>query len=164
MRAALQAVNRTGVPEPSPLFWDHFSARVHEAVAADGLPRRDWWPDLWWRSRLAMACAAGVCAIVVVAAVVSMRSGDVRITVTDPEASVASVAEDVPDAEPAALLDDPSLDLVADLAAGVDWDAAGESGLETHETAADEAVGQLTAGERRELQRLLKEELTHTGA
>ena len=63
--------------------------------------------------------------------------------------------------------DDPSLDLVADLASQVaqaEWDAAGAQGLETHEDTADKAVGQLSAGERRELQRLLKEELTRRGA
>ncbi len=30
------------VPEPSPLFWDHLSARVGEAVAAEQAPRRSW--------------------------------------------------------------------------------------------------------------------------
>ena len=59
---------------------------------------------------------------------------------------------------------DPSLDLVVDLAAQVDWDAAEAPGFGTHEDASDQAISQLTAGERRELQRLLKEELARSGA
>lgn len=27
-----------GVPDPSPLFWDHFSERVRQATAADPVP------------------------------------------------------------------------------------------------------------------------------
>ena len=76
-------------------------------------------------------------------------------------APAASIAEAAPTAEPA---DDPSLDLVADLAAQVDWDASGENGigLRAHEDAADKAVSQLSDGERRELGRLLQEELSHS--
>src|SRR5438132_12929430 len=40
MRAMMSAVADVDVPEPSPLFWNHFSQRVHEAVAAeDGAAR-----------------------------------------------------------------------------------------------------------------------------
>ena len=52
---------------------------------------------------------------------------------------------------------------VADLAADLDWDGATDAGL-TALGGADGAVSQLTAGERRELDRLLKEVLTRPGA
>src|SRR6185436_3564787 len=48
LRAMMSAAQEVDVPEPSPLFWDHLSSRVHEAVAADGEPRRAWlttWSD-----------------------------------------------------------------------------------------------------------------------
>src|SRR6185436_8662720 len=35
LRAMLAAARDVDVPEPSPLFWDHLSARVSEAVAAE---------------------------------------------------------------------------------------------------------------------------------
>ena len=176
LRAALPEVHRHDVPEPSPLFWEHFSARVHEAVAAENLPRSASWLDLWGRPRLTMISVAGACVVLAVAAVMSLGDGFVRGDVAMPAPSVTSVApvppiapvgpvrDDAPDADLIALADDPALDLVADLAAQVEWDMAGETGLETHEATSDSAVGQLTAVERRELQRLLKEELAHTGA
>src|SRR5947209_4084031 len=40
LRAMMTAAANVDVPEPSPLFWDHLSARVHAAVDADGAPRR----------------------------------------------------------------------------------------------------------------------------
>jgi hypothetical protein len=73
-----------------------------------------------------------------------------------------SVADVVPAVE---MADDPSLELVADLAAQVDWEGAAETsvGLRAHEDPADKAASQLSEGERRELRRLLQEELSHTG-
>jgi hypothetical protein len=159
LRAVMRAAAQVDVPEPSPLFWDHFSARVRDAVAVGGPPRRAPWLGL----------SAAVCAAVIIA-VVTLRVGHAPgvAAPSAPAASLAPAERDVADADLAAFPDDPSLDLVADLAAQVDWDAAGAPGfdtpLETHEDAADNAVGQLTAVERGELQRLLKQELTRPGA
>jgi len=61
------------------------------------------------------------------------------------------------------LPDDRSLDLVADLSAEIDWDAAGDAGLTTREGAADNAVTQLTDAERVELHRLLEQALKRSG-
>ena len=35
LRAMMLAASGVAVPEPSPLFWDHLSSRVHDAVEAD---------------------------------------------------------------------------------------------------------------------------------
>jgi hypothetical protein len=164
LKAMMSAAADLDVPEPSPLFWDHFSARVHDAIAADGAPPRSLW------DRLALPLSIAACAAVIVAAAVSLRVGWTPGFVPSgpaPVASHTSPADELPAADLAPFPDDPSLDLVADLASQVaqaDWDAAGAQGLETHEDTADKAVGQLSAGERRELQRLLKEELTRRGA
>jgi hypothetical protein len=180
LRAAMAAAAHADVPEPSPLFWDHFSARLHDAIAAEGPPPRAAWfpgspkrrgPSSWW-NRLVLPLSAAACAAVIVAAV-TLRVAHAPVFVGPPSPPVASAVparpgnDDVADADLALFPNDPSLDLVADLASQVaqaDWDAAGPQGLETHEDAADKAVGHLSAGERRELQRLLKEELARPGA
>ena len=48
LRATLASVEAVDVPEPSPLFWDHFSRRLHDAVAAEapGRTGRAWLPWL----------------------------------------------------------------------------------------------------------------------
>ena len=62
------------VPEPSPLFWDHFSARVRDAVAAEGAPRRAalfGWSGVsgWsWSGVLMPLSVGGVAAVLVAAA------------------------------------------------------------------------------------------------
>jgi hypothetical protein len=60
--------------------------------------------------------------------------------------------------------DDPSLSLMANLAADLDWDAASEAGLTTHVGVDNDAVTELTDGERLALNQLLKGELAHRGA
>jgi hypothetical protein len=154
VRATLHAAAEADVPEPSPLFWDHFSARVHEAIAAEGTPRRVAWFGGWSWSRLAMPVSIGALAAIVIAAGLTVRFSH-HPDLSTPEA----VAEAGAAAEPGIVADDPSLDLVADLTAGLDWDTAGDGGLTTREGTADRAVAQLTEGERRELQRLLEQEL-----
>jgi len=160
LRATMAAAADVDLPDPSPLFWDHFSARVHEAVADEGAPRRARWLGQWSGGRLAMPLSAVTFAAVVIAAVMTLRVGhgpDVR-------ARPPATFEEVAASEPMTWPEDPSLDLVADLAAEVDADLVVAAGFETHEETSDKAVSQLTAGERSELQRLLKEELARRGA
>jgi hypothetical protein len=60
-----EAGHGAAVPEPSPLFWDHFQARVLEAVAAEGVPpsREVWW-KAWVRPGATLAASAAALAMV----------------------------------------------------------------------------------------------------
>jgi hypothetical protein len=54
---------RSDVPEPSPLFWDGFQARVRDATANEPLrPRSPWWA---WAALAAAAPAAAVAVLLV---------------------------------------------------------------------------------------------------
>src|SRR5580704_16254588 len=66
------------VPEPSPLFWDHLSSRVREAVGNEELPARGWSFQSTLRKmagrRVFVAAGAVACALVVlVAAALGLR-------------------------------------------------------------------------------------------
>jgi len=58
-----RAAEQRDVPEPSPLFWDHFSARVREAVSAEPVPVPFW--VQWWRPIVALSAMTAVAAFVV---------------------------------------------------------------------------------------------------
>ena len=60
--------------------------------------------------------------------------------------------------------EDPALTLLADLSAGMDWEAAAEAGLVPTEGAVDGVVLALSDEERIELHRLLQEALAASGA
>lgn len=76
------------VPEPSPLFWDHLSARVQSATAAERMPEASRWPWLW---RPAMAAAAA--AVLLIAVVVS-RPSVVPMPPTPSRSAAPAVASD----------------------------------------------------------------------
>ncbi|MGB7217627.1 MAG: hypothetical protein WBD07_02365 [Vicinamibacterales bacterium] len=160
------------VSEPSPLFWDHFSARVREAVDAEGSPRnpprRDRWALLgaWgqWHWSGAMPLGGAVALVAVAVAL----TGYVMAPAA-PVPGAAAAADVVTEAASLSALggaDDPTLSLVADLSADLDFDGANEAGLTVpaHVGGANDVVSTLTDGERRELQQLLQEELARPRA
>lgn len=146
MRRVMADVGVAGdVPEPSPLFWDHFSARVRDAVDAVPAPL-PWW-RAGWRPALALA---GVIGVVVIAAV--LRPGPAR--------SVAPLSDvDVPTTISAGAESDAMWDMIATLAPQVPVDQAIEAGLAPASGTADAAIASLSDAQRRELVRLLKAEI-----
>ena len=152
LRATWEAAEAVQEPEPSPLFWDHFSARVHEAVSAEPMPRQRWPPFAHWRMAVV---AVGAAAVLVVAALGPLRPGTSNDAALAPRAAAAATAVD-PSlmAEP---LEDDSLGFVAALASNVNWDSAADTGLAHGD--AERALADMNADERAELRRLLDEAL-----
>jgi hypothetical protein len=165
-REAIAASAEADLPEPSPLFWDHLSARVREAVErearADAPFARASAVRTWW-----LRATAGVAAcLVAVGVVASLRPRDV-VSVTTPAGQPGGHAS--PGSAPLAALpaspDDPSFDLVADFGGTLDWDDLREQMTDApHAGGLDATVGALDLGERQELLRLLKEELARPTA
>jgi hypothetical protein len=145
------------VPEPSPLFWDHLSQRVHEAVAAEGTPGSRF---AGWRWETALSASwrtwamAGVAAAVLISIYVTAPH-----TLAPPSGGLDGAAATSTALQPFGAADDPSLMLFADLTEQLDSQAITETGWSSHVGAVDEVVASLTGDERVELQRLLKEEL-----
>jgi hypothetical protein len=165
LRAVISAAAGVEVPEPSPLFWQHLSARVREAVSNEERASASAWmrPWLGWRS----AAPAVAVAALVMAAAFMWRTEWPRPVVSPEnlEPYSAEVAEATPGAdEGVSLADDASLGLIGGLAGDLDWDATVEAGLSMRAGAVDRAVLELSANERMELQRILKEELSRSGA
>jgi hypothetical protein len=150
LHAALSEVRAADVPEPSPLFWDHFSARVTTAIAEAELP-----PARRWFHWHVLAPLAGL-ALLVMALVSSVPSrpgpGDTLTGVTA-QATIEEAGADI----------EAEWTLLADLFSEYDVDSAREAGIVAGPGAADQAVLQLTLGEQQELMRLLREELRAGG-
>ena len=155
LRATIAAAADVDVPEPSPLFWDHLSARVREAVANDATNASTSWAARWMSWRL-LAPFGALAAIALAAAITLGTRGAQPASTGDSTPTVADAATD----PGGAVADDPSLSLIADLASDLDWDAAAEAGLTAVGGTVDRAVLELTPEERVELRRILKEELS----
>ncbi|HEV2985171.1 MAG TPA: hypothetical protein VGX46_12310 [Vicinamibacterales bacterium] len=151
LKAMMSAAANVDMPEPSPLFWDHFSARVRGAVAAEGVPRR----SLWDWPRLMMPVAAAAIAGIILMIVLNTSRVSTPGTGTAPIAQDTSV-ELLLDSQAGG--DDTALTLVSELSSDLDFDSAREAGLAPGGSA-EHAVTHLNRGELRELRRLLQEEL-----
>jgi len=139
----LNEAKLSSAPEPSPLFWKHFSARVNEAIDTDAANA---WPQ-WLRWQVLLPL--GAVAMIILALMISIPKLAPDDAFVAPAAFVASDAPAVDDNWGAFVELVGELDLETASAAGVI-----EPGV------ADQAVLSLNAEERLELSRLLQAELT----
>src|SRR5262245_10806559 len=164
LRSVMRIAQDAAVPEPSPLFWEHLSTRITEAVAEDaadsavvpvGRPARFW--------RWQIVTGALVAAAVVLAVGVHRRSVPDTTSARSPVSPVPAIATTLDDLTPS-IENDPSLSFIADLASDLDWDDAVEAGLTSGADAVERVVQDMSDDERRELRRVLQEEMGRPGA
>jgi hypothetical protein len=156
LKQVLALAATDSVPEPSPLFWNHFSERVRDAIAAEPAP-------LSARPRFSFARTASLAAalaIIVIGVAVTMRTAEpvnsvVRGPVGLPE--VADIGGNPPLSPP--LDDDPTWMVMGELASQLNLEDATEAGLTTGPDAAERAIAQMSEQEQREVVELLQAEL-----
>lgn len=152
LRRVMAMAREDRVPEPSPLFWDHFSERVRRAVAGQPAPVSRWHDVFSWRV-LVPAASLFMIFSMFVGGVVKYRSQTDRVDLAMREevagAAVAAVAQE-----------EASWALLADLTSTLDVEAVVAEGIVVGPGASDRAVAQLSSEEAAELRRLLKAELT----
>jgi hypothetical protein len=142
-RAFLARLSAVEVPEPSPLFWDHFSARVKSATRAEPVAG----PLAWWDRWLRPAVVASATLSMVLLAVWLVRQPVLDVVPAEPTSDDVTVAGG-PDSwdSVVALTSEWSLDEVEGLT------AAGEDDGSTF-------VDELSGAERVALAQILREEL-----
>lgn len=139
----LREARQVEVPEPSPLYWRHFSAHVRAAIDADAPASAAWGRWLRWP----VLAPLGALALLVLAFNLSVLEPTVA-----PETLSEGAGGDV------AFVAD-GWGLVADMVGAIDWATARETGLIIEPGAADRAALELSPDEQRELTRLLRVEL-----
>jgi hypothetical protein len=159
------------VPEPSPLFWDHFSARVADAVREQVTERN---PDAsdgtgWRRAPFATWAAAATMAVLVMLTVVWRTTLHAPAPARGPAIAGTAAGNGTVAPGAASAVDESDVDadeawaVVRAAAQDLRWDEAHAAGLSAHPGAAEGLALELTADERSELGRLLDKELKHTG-
>ncbi len=159
VRSALGLVRSVSIPEPSPLFWDHLSQRIRQAVEHEGHPTlrrgRGWWPTL------PIAAAAGLLMFAVTASWRPSAPPETRQTAgRSAQTAVAAPATAVVDDAG----DESSVDFMAQLASALDQDAIEAIGIGAPPGTADLVLAELSSDEQAELARLLHEAMGKPGA
>jgi hypothetical protein len=155
LRSTLKEARPDGIPEPSPLFWDHFQKRVGQAVAAEPSPGRP------WHLRRPVPALVTVMVVAVTIATVALYPRRAHEAPALVLADVMSEAVVLPAVDPA---DDPAWMLLRDVAADMSIDDAPDAGMTLRPGETENAVLQLTPDERNELGRLLQDALKRAGA
>ena len=170
LRDVLARTADVPIPEPSPLFWEHFSARVREDVRSVEAAGPSGWfgwadgPTVKWAmagALLTILLVSGVWVSLwrttatppgrvppVTTATAAVRSGEPGVEVLDPDSPDSDVA----------------WALVRTVADDLAWDDAAEEGLGVRPEFAERALAALTGDERLELVRLLAAETKQPGA
>jgi hypothetical protein len=162
---ALARASNVEVPEPSPLFWDHFSTRVREAIASErpDAPRRFAWP---WLRPVPLALIA--CLATILIALTLPRGGS---TAPPPATNVVAASSGGPAEAGAggaagnvANGPDAAWDLLSVAVSDVGVEEAHAAGLTVGPGEVDGALVDMTPVERAALGRLLQQELKRAGA
>ena len=170
MREAVARVADVEPSEPSPLFWEHLSARVHEGVRGAEISEPARWFGWAQAANARWAIAGALLTVLLVAGVWRASApvpGNVASSVTT--ASIANVTPDVDhdafDPEtPGDPVDDEAWALVRTVADDVSWDDAAAEGFGVRPGSVEHAMARLTGDERSELLRLLAAETKQPGA
>ena len=156
LRALMQDASLgADVPEPSPLFWDHFQTRVLTAVQSEGPPgHRAWWMN-WADARTLVTLSATVVAVV----------ASVALYMSRPVSPVPALVDGGEVVESAVLADaSTSLDVdewafVTSVMGTLEGDDIHEVLTPSHD-AVDAAFEALTSAERERFIQLLKADMT----
>jgi hypothetical protein len=160
VRDAMHLTAASDVPEPSPLFWEHFSARVREGIATPA-PRTAW---SWLGGRESMRLAAAFAIVVAAVSTVWLVRDAQRSRVPAPAPQEHALSTPATDHNGSV---DPGVDagnaevwaVLTAAASDMAIEEARAAGMKPHPAAVDRAVQDMTTAELNELGRLLQSEL-----
>lgn len=165
LRQVMANLRDDQVPEPSPLFWQHFSGRVRQAIddesnndesINDESPAVKWWTRRSWRWALAGGAAVVMATLVLVTNTRPPRTDRVADRASSSMTPLASgVPADLGWTPPG----DDSWTMVVGLAEGLDLESAADAGLTVRPGFVDQAVLGMSDEEQRELAGIIQAEL-----
>ncbi|NQW02435.1 MAG: hypothetical protein HQ485_00230 [Acidobacteria bacterium] len=144
---SVMTLTQDDVPEPSPLFWDHFPQRVQTTTQAEGFSASD---TLWWARWKTVATAAIAVAGVVVAATIYTRPATTAI---EPMDSVLGALETA-----ASVTVEAQWEFVTNVLGSLETEGV-RSSLSPSAQAVDAAFEDLSVEERENFMRLLRAEM-----
>jgi hypothetical protein len=162
VREALDAAALAEVPEPSPLYWQHLSARVRDRVAQETIVPA--WRATPWREYVTARTLVPAASALALAGAVMVS---VLLLPRRPPASLPYETAAIVATSPADLAIEPEdsevWQVLTSAAADVPIEDAHAAGMAVPAGAVDRAVQRMTPDELTELRRLLQSELRGAG-
>lgn len=161
LRSALTEVRDDEHHEPSPLFWDHFAARVSDAIRDQAPPIASAPAWLAWLRSPATAWATSA-SIAMLLMVTALWRATLQAPIPRP-VRVAPSTVAAPMAAPDDVEADRAWAVVRTAADDLAWEDVAAAGIIAHPGSAEGVALELTADERTELARLLESEMKQNG-
>jgi hypothetical protein len=167
LRAILHEARQADMPEPSPLFWDHFSTRVRAAIETEQTPRRAWLPQ--WLRWPVLVPLAGLALLVLALANAVPRTGPhARLPRVGPTPAALLSTEADARAEGTAVGDlsrigEREWAVISEIVGALEIEEARDMGIAVNPGDTERIALRLSAAEQRELVRLIKEEMDKAG-
>jgi hypothetical protein len=136
------------MPEPSPLFWNHFSERVRQATAVEAVPAS----TAWLSMRRPAAVLAALAAVVVALLFVRTPPAERAAPTTQTALGTTTVDPFLDESES-------SLAFLSAAASDLSWEEARAADLTPRAQVVDSAIERLTPAQRAELVKLIREDL-----
>jgi hypothetical protein len=173
LRAVIVAASDAAVPEPSPLFWEHFSARVRQGIdgSAPGESAHESWMSAWLARGSTRWAAFATLVVMLMVGGVWQFTAPIKRTASPAapdRAADGRRSHPVPDAT--AIVDrndldaDPAWAVVRTVADSVDWSDAAVADIGVQPDAVETVARTLSPEERSELVKLLLAEAKRKGA
>jgi hypothetical protein len=171
-RTAMARAIEADIPEPSPLFWERFSERLHDEIRGAATTTPAGWRRWADHAGFRWALSGAIVVALLVGAAWRVTAPTLRHNVAPAQTPGPTPAGSgqVRANDDAAIDDglnpdaDPAWAVVRTLADEVTWSDAVEVGLAARPDAAERAARTLTSDERSELLRLLEAETRRPGA
>jgi hypothetical protein len=165
LRGTLARTKEVDIPEPSPLFWEHFSSNVRDAIREPASETTG--PGGLLRPAALWTVAATVAVGIVAVAVMSRISNSSRFVAPSAMDTAPATQAGAPRMAPN-VVDDIDADegwaFVRSVADEVSWDETHAEGLDARPNSVELIAAEMTPLERRELARLVEDELRRKGA
>ncbi len=158
LRTVLGNIESVATPEPSPLFWERFSARVRAAIADEATPRAGWRRRWFEWPVLAPIGAIALLLLALGAAIVRQPTMPIEEAVDARDDVRAAAGDDL------AALGESEWVLVSQIVGTVDLETASEAGIVVKPGDVEQAALELTTDQQRELVRLLQAEIDKVGS
>ena len=155
LRAILLEARQAAMPEPSPLFWDHFSTRVRAAIETEQTPRRAWLPQ-WLRWPVLVPLTGLALLVLVLANAVPRTPAALLLTEADGRAERMAVGD-------LSRVGEQEWAVVSEIVGALEIEEARDMGIAVNPGDAERIALRLSAAEQRELVRLIKEEMDKAG-
>ena len=159
LTATLAAVEDRVVPEPSPLFWDHFSARVRAAIDEEPAPASAWRQLIATRSIRWTAIATAATLVIAIALWRSGMPSRILPPADAPTTATGTVREAPVDQPFDEIETDEAWALVRSMADELDADEIDAAGIGARPGSVERVANGLSDIERTELAELIQLEI-----